>query len=51
MCVKNIHVQIDTNIIDKVQQLSKDDKRTLRATIEILLEEALKSREANEQAK
>lgn len=45
MKTQNIHVQVEQDIYDKIKKLAKDDVRTLKATIQILLNEALKNRE------
>jgi len=44
MELKNIHVQLDMDLYEQVKKLADDEKRTFRATLQILLSEALEAK-------
>lgn len=44
---RRITLSIDKEIVDKIENLAKDDKRTLSNEISFILEEYLKNKEGN----
>jgi len=44
MELKNIHVQLDMDLYEQVKKLADNEKRTFRATLQILLSEALEAK-------
>jgi len=42
---QNIHIRMDKDLHDKLKKLAGDERRSLSATLHILLEEALEVRE------
>lgn len=43
---KQINLRVDENILEKIEEMAKKEKRKLAAMAKILIEEAIEAREA-----